>query len=246
MDNIYNFTNRQMCEYATIFPTVASLLDHLLFTIGNGFDVDEKTGMFLSGDTLINEYPEMTDKEWDMLIAECHAKERKFAEQYKHGCVDEEQLAEDCKVYARVSVNDQSFTEDALYADIVAMQQRQLKEFSVDTYHRPYPLSTSFSDIYNLNDNTPRWFIQIALNFCNAWVRFLNDAISNNDVWEPMSQEDLDKSTEYEISIGLLPVGYKKENTKQRDYADMEYTVKHRDMIAALARKFEQRLTSAI
>jgi hypothetical protein len=44
-DNIHNYVNRSMCEFASIFPTVISVLDHLLFVIGNGCDLDEESGL---------------------------------------------------------------------------------------------------------------------------------------------------------------------------------------------------------
>ena len=56
-------------------------------------------------------------------------------------------------------------------------------EWERDIFIRPYPLSKNYSRICQLSENTPKWFLQIALNFSNAWVRFLSEALENNDVW---------------------------------------------------------------
>ena len=82
MQGFFNYVNRQLCEYHSIFPTAARLLDHLLFVNGTGLDVSVKHRMIMDGRKRIDQYPEMTDDKWQKLIADCHAKERKFALQY--------------------------------------------------------------------------------------------------------------------------------------------------------------------
>ena len=81
----------------------------------------------------------------------------------------------------------------------------------MDVYLRPYPLSVEYSDIYNLNENTPKWFLEIALNFCNAWIAFLYEAIENNDFY-----------------VGA-----------DSDYADLNWTTKHCNMLVELVKKLE-------
>ena len=250
--NIHNFTNRQLCEYQSIFPTVAALLDHLLFTIGNGYDI--RDGMVCDGDGVpITEWPEMTPERWDALIADCHAKERDFAVRFSHGReIDEAEIAENCLRYQPVSIDDSVFTEDALYADLVKMQATRRADKSSwgdESWVRPYPLSERYSDIYGLNETTPAWFLQIALNLCNAWVRFLNEAIANNDVWTPPSTrpKKFQLSDEARSMLESLldeidtatGIEYKEPTT---DYADMSYTTKHRDMLATRAKELQELL----
>jgi hypothetical protein len=259
--NIHNFTNRQLCEYASIFPTVAALLDHLLFTIGNGYEFDEDTGMIRDGQNRrIDEYPAMTPGEWTKLIDECHVKELKWATQNLSGeSVDKEVFAENCARYKIVKVTDSVFTEDAIYAELVETQELQRSDgWRMDDFHRPYPLSERYSDVYNLNANTPRWFVQIALNFCKAWVRFLNEAIENNDIWIKPSLRPKDEPalanatklvlTELFADIKADPAydGWLN-NTKEAesDYGDLTWTTKHRDMLVTQVQRLEGLLANA-
>jgi hypothetical protein len=257
--NIHNFTNRNLCEYASIYPTVASLLDHLLFTIGNGYDFDEDSGMIVDGDGQpIDEYPAMTADEWKALIEKCHAKERKWAEEFKRygnsdGTVDEEYLAENCKLYKIVNVNDSMFTEDALYAELVETSRlRSEDKYRMENYLRPYPLSERYSDIFNLNLNTPTWFVQIALNLCKAWVRFLNEEIQNNHVWIKHSLRTKKPDPALVAGMNELFDAIKadpdydgwadkvgKANEPESDYGDLTWTTKHRDMLAAQVQRLE-------
>jgi len=252
--SIHNFTNRNLCEYALIYPTVASLLDHLLFTVGNGYDFDETSGMIFDSRVRIDEYPALSETEWVALIAECHAKELKWAtnaSEYRNdGAIDKEQLAEDCLKYKIVSVDDSMFTEDALYADLVGTKAERLADDSwMNEYIRPYPLSERYSDIFNLNENTPKWFMQIALNLCKAWVRFLNEEIESNHVWikPPLRMEESDLA--FADGMNELFDAIKDDpeydgwadNTKEResDYGDLTWTTRHRDMLVTQVMRLE-------
>jgi len=250
MSNIHNFANRQLCEYASIFPTVASLLDHLLFTNGNGYSV--RNGMIVDGNRVrIDEYPEMTDAEWDALIAACHAKERRFAEEYARDGkpVDEAALAEDCSIYQRMSVTDSDFSMPSLAADLfVKMEARQEERgmFAGEYYLRPYPLLKGYADVFRLNEKTPKWFLQIAFNFCAVWTEFLTNEINTGHVWLPPSQrpkveptpEQAARADGIKALLDMLKSGDdydgwldKPEPTS--DYADLTWTTTHRDLLAA-------------
>jgi len=218
MGNIHNFANRQLCEYTSIFPTVAALLDHLLFTIGNGYDCvdgmivcDHRDGSNQS--MRIDEFPEMTDEEWNTLIKECHAKEQRFADEWaKHSKrLAKKYVEENCARYKRISVDDSMFTEESLFKDLLKQQADYHKQYKgLNSYLRPYPLSEKYSDIYHLNENTPVWFLQIAINLCSAWVQFLTNALDIRDV-----------------------------DTDEVDYANAEWTARHRDMLVDLVLKLE-------
>jgi hypothetical protein len=257
MNNIRNYTNRQLCEYQSIFPTVAALLDQLLFTIGNGYDVNPQTGMIEDGDGVaITDYPEMTEERWSDLIKDCHANERNFAVRFAHGReIDEARLAEDCAAYKPMSVDDSAFSEEALYADLQKMQANRRADsyWRSEVWLRPYPLSEKYSDIYNLNENTPAWFLQIALNLTKAWIRFLTEALDANDVWTPpgtrKNKEVLDEETSNmlheilnEINPGSANVEYKE---SESDYADATWTTKHRNMLLGVQQQLESYLANA-
>ena len=253
--NIHNFANRQLCEYASIFPTVASLLDHLLFTIGGGYDVDAASGMIVDGSNVrIDQYPKITQKQWAKLIAQCHEKERGFAERFDNGPVDEEYLAQNCARYKIVNVSDADFTEDAIYADLHAMVAERTKErgyWGDEVMLRPYPLSENYSGIYHLNSKTPAWFVQIALNLCNAWFRFLSEELDAGRVWikpslrvkteEQIKLDDISKNLLDELFGKGSGQPYKE---PESDYADATWTTKHRDMLAVRAQQLKRLLNA--
>lgn len=205
-NNIINFSNRQLCEYNSIFPNVASLLDHLLFTIGNGYGFDYEKGMpVYSGKKTIDQFPKTTAKSWSKLLEECYEKEKRWHKQLPQQLQTQERLDAACAKYKIVSVCDEDFKESALLADITgtAMSNSRVE------YYRPYPFSENYSAIYKLNENTPTWFVLIALDFCSAWITFLNSEIASNHV-----------------------------STKaDSDYADLEWTTTHRDELVKLVAK---------
>lgn len=242
--NIYNFTNRQLCEYQLIFPTIASLLDHLLFTIGNGYNVEN--GMIIDYDGIrIDEYPVMSTEDWNTLIEKCHKKEEEYSARgsnfYNKTPERQEEyrlLLEEAKSkYFPRNVSADMFTEEALLRQLYDMQSKRREKSSFVSYIRPYPLSEKYSDIYHLTKDTPRWFLEIALNLCSAWVTFLEDALNKGDVWIKPS---LRKKTSEDIKLDQLadeilsemgtPPGprYKEQ---ERDYADESYTKEHLDML---------------
>ena len=257
MSNMHNFVARQLCEYQSIFPTVAAVLDQLLFTIGNGYDV--RDGMITDGRRRIDKYPKMNERQWNELIQECHDKEAKFSLQFAH--IDDirperkaerlQRLVEDCAQYYPRSVSDADFTEEALLADLRKMSKKYEDEFGGRThtyYLRPYPLSTKYSDVYNLSEQTPRWLLQIAQNLCNAWVTFLQEELDCGHVWLPPSQrvktpEDIQiEETTRELldEMGIPPAKDYKE--PMRDYGDEEYTRQHQQMLKELSAKFAKML----
>ena len=197
--------------------------------IGNGYGVAD--GMIVGMDgKRIDKYPKI--KDWDKLIGKCIAKVKKFSDEF-YGDTDkfemipelkqkykerqEAYLAERCAIYGPVSVDDSHFTEESLYKDLTNAAPNR------DAFLRPYPLSTDYSDIYHLNEQTPKWFLQIALNLCNAWIRFLTEDINNGNIYKepptPLIGEQFINNTD--------------------DYANLEWTTKHRDMLVELAEKFK-------
>jgi len=263
--NIYNFANRQLCEYQSIFPNVAVLLDHLLFTNGNGYEYDEKLGLPVSFENQramsLDKWPEMTDAEWDKLIQDCHAKERRFAEQYARGKpVDEVELAEDCANYKRVSVTGEMFTEDSLFWQIRDHSQaKRLEAFKSEDYPsfvRPYPLSPGYAMLFELSEKTPGWFLQIAFNLCNAWVRFLDEEIKYNNVWiKPSLRPKLPNHESRAAAMTELFAMIKEDADydgwldkphaePEADYADLTWTTRVRDQLAEQAQRIGQLLVA--
>lgn len=221
MSNIHNFTNRMLCEFAGTFPTTAALLDQILFTIGTGYKVDPKSGMIYGWDGQITDALALDHDGWATLISECHEKEHDYAVRFSRpgDPVDPSRIAAACEKYKIVAVTDLNFTEHALYNDIVNHQNTRRAERSVwdETvyYYRPYPLAGNYSPIYFLNENTPEWFLQIALNFVNAWLLFLNEAIAGEDLFKG----------------------------EEPDYGDRMWTTTHRDAMQQLTVKIKSLMT---
>lgn len=252
MNNIHNFANRQLCEYQSIFPNVVALLDHLLFTIGNGNEFDEETGMIFTHTdknkwVAINEYPRMTDARWKKLIMDCHAKERKFAQQFANSvAINEDTVAAACAKYKIVAVNDSMFSADELYQQLREWSNERRTEtimnFSPDTFVRPYPLSQDYSDIFKLNERTPAWFLQIAFNLCQAWVKFLDDEIEYKNVWIKPSlrikrpgweqRAESMKALFDMLRAGDSYDGWLDKPEPETDYADLDWTTRHRNMLS--------------
>lgn len=253
MSNIHNFANRQLCEYTSIFPTVASLLDHLLFTNGNGYSF--RNGMIVdSNNVRIDEYPEMTDAEWDKLLAACYSKERIFAQEYSSGRpINEVELAEDCAKYQRVSVSDADFSIPSLLADLLVMEETYQETYKLrdqDHFLRPYPLSKGYAEIYRLNEKTPKWFLQIGFNICAVWTQYLTKEIETGHVWLPPSQRPKVEPTAEQIAqaegmkslFDMLKAdkdydGWLDKPEPTSDYGDLHWTTVVRDQLAAQAER---------
>jgi hypothetical protein len=109
-------------------------------------------------------------------------------------------------------------------------------------------LSEKYSDVYNLNVNTPVWFVQIALNFCKAWVRFLNEEIANNHVWIKPSLRTKKVNPLFAAGMAELLASIKSDNSydgwadrpePESDYGDLSWTTRHRDMLAEQVQRLE-------
>jgi hypothetical protein len=265
--DIFNFANRQLCEYQTIFPSVVSLLDHLLFTNGNGYEFDSKRGMIYGFEgnkkIYIDQYPEMNDTDWEALIIACHAKERKFHESYARASgIDLGELAEDCAKYKRVSVTASMFSEDELYQQLREMARaKQMEAFESGRYPsfvRPYPLSPGYAEIFKLNEKTPGWFLQIAFNLCRAWVKFLDGEIKYNSIWVKPSLRPAPTEKQIANAEAMAELfemikaddGYdgwlnKAQKEPESDYADLSWTTKHRDLLAQQTQRLGELLVSS-
>lgn len=259
MNNIHNFVNRQLCEYQSIFPSVASLLDHLLFTIGNGMFFSDSKGMIYDdAGILITDYPTMGPIAWDELIKECCVKEREYADKYAYGePIDEAKLAAKCAAYKVINTNNSEFTEEFLYNNLCESRSAlQASKYARTQFIRPYPLSENHSLIFQLNNNTPKWFTQIALNLCKAWVKFLNEELENNNVWvfKPVEKLDISDGTYNAESVSRVldtiraALGINATEDEEpaqavtTDWADANNTTMHRDILVQLAEKFGKML----
>lgn len=218
MNNIINFANKRMCEYHTIFPNVARLLDHLLFTNGNGYDFDAERGMLYEGygknRKYIDSHKAMTDKQWDEYIARLRlniATEPHVLSGFYSPEEMAERIKEDQDKIKRVDVTEEMFLIENLYKQLVATQIENAARYAHLTnlmgdehsFYRPYPFSPGYAKIYEINENSPQWLVQIGINFCAAWALFLANEVYTDHV-----------------------------STDKNSYATLEYTAKYRDATA--------------
>ncbi len=210
-NNINNFVNMAMFEYASIFPTVIAVLDQVLFTVGNGYDIDHESGMpyNIEGGRMvtIDKVKKPTKATWAKLRATCLAKEARWIEESKgfHAMfadiVDQWKdidydalLVKKMEKYKENSVTEQSYTIESLYEQLVSMEEDR-------KYIRPYPLSGDYSDIFNLNNNTPVWFLEIAANVCDAWVKYLGRELILGHCGKAPSWEDPENTGKHRIML---------------------------------------------
>lgn len=212
MKQIFNFANRNLCEYAGIFPDTATLMEHMFFVIGNGYEIDEETGVFRErGGKLVTKSPKMTARSWAKLIAECKEKERTFlADFYRGKPVDEVKLAGICEKYYPRQVDEYNFSEAHFYTSIKRVARERLESKCGTKFLRPYPLSEEYSAIFKLTENTPIWLVKIGYNLCMAWVRFLTE----------------------EIDKGHVAPDDKQRQSPSDGYATLRWTQTHRDMLS--------------
>lgn len=252
MQGFFNYANRQLCEFQSIFPTPASLMNHVLFTNGTECDVDQKTGRIKVMGVFLESFPDMNDDDWQALIADCYAKERRWAEKYAYGrSINEEELTADCAKYQRSSLGAEAFEEEVMYQSLRtqadAKKQDYLLHDMVESFVRPYPLSQGYANVFHLNKKTPQWFLQIAYNTCRAWERHLTDEINNYNFWVKPSLRP--KRANHEaIAEGMKELvdkikadvdydGWLDKPEPTSDYADSTWTSRTRDTIAAQAKR---------
>lgn len=228
MRNLNNFIAESLCEYNMIFPNVVSVLDHIFFTIGNGYSYNSEIGEFMeqTADKYVSlsDYPTLTEKGWQKLIKKCHVKEKAWATHHK---LTDEELAKACAVYKPVTVDNYDFSVQGMYMQIREVDLKCKSSlngaFKKESFIRPYPFDTTYSGIFKLDQRSSAWLIQVAINFSTAWVQYLDSEIKYEHVYK-------EKPTELKNDQFIGSVD---------DYSNMEWTTKHRDMLVELIPKLQ-------
>ena len=256
MNNIFNFTAEFICRYSLIADNVESVLGHLLFAVGNGYRVNSETGMITNGRIDINQWPEFDNTRFQQVLEEVKTEEMTYIDHLReidsrHGFQQDydEILQEHISGAKKLELTDVDFTEDSLYRDI-STTARRYKDGGLEPFYRPYPISERYSGIYQLNEHTPTWFLDIAVSLCRAWHRFLTECLNNNDVWvapDSTQQNSADlKSIMDELiednrqtDAAIAQAEYTAREPR-RNYADREYTEWYRDHMQKLITRLEQ------
>lgn len=197
-----------MGEWPTLFHTPAKFLDHLLFTTGNGYDLDELTNSFMVGGHFIHEFPifdreKMREERLPFFIndAKRSLRFKKELSERMDKEYTEEQLKKDVDdevalhVYPYILPHDltvESFYEqiknDENHPDrlkIIRLECNIIKNpDSPCRYVRPYPLSENYSDVFELNKNSPKSLLTVAHNFCVAWSNYLKDELESGNYYK--------------------------------------------------------------
>lgn len=102
---------------------------------------------------------------------------------------------------------------DGVMADLV-----KIKEDNECMYVRPYPLSSSYSNVYEITEKSPRGLIWVAKEFCYAWFNYLTDGLREGDFYKG----------------------------PEESYAGEEWTRKHCEAIRELAHQFDSWLVNEV
>jgi hypothetical protein len=213
-----------MGEYHSIFPSPASVLDHILFTIGNGYHIDEVTQSPIGiGDKHpIHLFPdfnkeEMTKEmmprwrekvekraeekeEWELELEKIY---KKVSKERECNWNKDEFIEQELAKYVFPDITPDDLSVGSLYQQLVEEETQPMRrELSGEyEYVRPYPHSKDYSKVYLLSVKSPGCVREVAMNFCTAWLNYLNNEIECDRVYE------------------------------EGGYSNLEWTTKHRDMI---------------
>lgn len=200
--NICQAISYQMGEWPSLFDTPAKFLDHLLFTIGNGYELDESTNSFMIGDYFIHEFPifnreRMYQKRLPVFRDRAEESLRFIKARRERAEIEytQEQFKKDVDdmvsehVYPHITPED--LTIDSFYEQIKNDRNypRRLRLFKKDEdcsyrYVRPYPLSMDYSYVFALNENSPKSLLTVAHNFCVAWSNYLKDELESGNYYK--------------------------------------------------------------
>jgi hypothetical protein len=240
IQSICNFISYQMGDYHSIFPSAASVLDHIFFTIGNGYEMDEETQSPIGiGDKHpIHLFPgfnkeEMTkemmprwrekvekraeEKEkWELVLEKIYKKVGKEREcNWNKDAFIEGELAK----YVFPEITPEDLSVECLYQQLANEENNPMRiGLKIEhKYVRPYPLSEDYSKVYLLGNKTPDCVRGVALNLCTAWLNYLN--------------KELDAGRVYKVGTS---------------YSGEQWTTKHRDMLHQLTIGLTTGLTTGI
>ena len=226
--SICSFISYQMGDYHSIFPSVASVLNHIFFVIGNGYDMDEETHspIGIEDNYPIHLFPDFNKEEmtkemmprWRQYVEEQAGREEEMqrsmellyeklgkerGDNWNKDAFIEEEFAK----YVFPEITPENLSVESLYQQLVEEEKNlRRKKFNGEyEFVRPYPLSGDYSLVYSLDNKTPDCVRGVALNLCIAWLNYLNG--------------ELDTGRVHKIGTS---------------YSDDYWTTKHRDMIYKL------------
>lgn len=202
----FNFVSYITTEYKSLYPRTLNLMDQILFVIGNGYEFDDNKGIPVEDNgQCIDSFPTLTQLQIETFVAKCKVNEEQLIRRYSIGRTEEEileRIKAECNNISYCTFSEQDFTEESFYSDMITQKQayesgkRWRKE-----YVRPYPFCEDFSLIYRLNKNTPKWFLEISRNFCNAWAQFLSEELDSGNVSESPDWSDAKNTTLHRDAI---------------------------------------------
>lgn len=180
IEKLFPYIEHNLVEYGSIFPNVNSILDHLFYVIGNGYDWHPDRGIPVhDSGKCIDEFPVFTDASWKKLIKKVKTKERGFHEQYLDNYKSmyesrPEKMQEHLLKFQRAQEAIRPVTVTAAQFTVPSL----LAQISEDGYgnriplQRPYPIC-NYSAINYIDENTPKWFLRLALSSITAWHTYL-------------------------------------------------------------------------
>ncbi len=189
MLTLTNHASKRMCEFNFILPTLTHYLEHIFLIKNNGYEYEPNSGRIKSMGKYIDSYKKLTDKQWDELISKCCLKEksilfqRRSFHKYEPNFNFEKALELACAGFVKYDIKEEDFSKDNLYLNLVNFkneQEENNKIFDIKIYIRLKMLEEQC--ILSLIDkHTNKYLRNIALNFIDAWVDFLNEEILTNN-----------------------------------------------------------------
>ena len=183
--SLNNAIARNICRYYTIFPTVESVIQHWIIVIGNGYTLDDK-GIFEDsyneiGLNYIHETEPIDDDFVEMSINDnTDAVKRMYGDERPDLVVKKhDESKKRCRIY---TIEDFQLTAESLHQDLILkhmLYKHQFRQPKDDYYLRCYPFSETYSIVHNITADHPRVLIDMSIEFCKAWARYLNDEIYN-------------------------------------------------------------------
>jgi hypothetical protein len=208
-----NFVTKMKCEHPSISPTTVAVLDHLFFTIGNGYEVD---GLGLPYEEIVEKnqdtdrwevqgrrylHETQTPEDVPAFLEECR---RDLTELYTHDPVIEgfdqhmgmKELVDGYASMIRWEPESVDFSTEALLAEL-----RGTEPYSDLCNVRPYPLSEEFSKAFKVTKASPEWLQETVRAQCRAWIVFLGGELDAGRVEEGSSWANRDNTVKH---VGML------------------------------------------
>lgn len=204
-DGFIHYIDNTMCRYSSIYPNVLRVLEHLFFVIGNGYDYQKNNIVVFEGKCHIPLHQYFEKKKIDYvsrretlmidaflnslkISMEIGLSHRKFMG--KTGLTLKQFYTEKCKktidemtLLDKPIISQDMFTYQSLREQLMDMDEIVDKKYRGSLECKlPYPMSKGYSICYDMDENSPKWLVEICYNLSSAYYDHINEHII--PVWD--------------------------------------------------------------